>query len=328
MWLAITAVITGLVILVWSADKFVDGAAALANNLGMSPLLIGLTIVSLGTSAPEIFVSANAALNQATDIAVGNAIGSNLANVGLVLAITALITPLPIAKFLLIREIPVLLLVTALGAYCVHDGYLDRIDAACLLGGLLLLSALLIYRHVFSRFPEPDSNSDDDSEIKPLSNAKASFWLISGLLLLLLSSDMLVWGARDIASHFGISELVIGLTIVAIGTSLPELAASVASALRGHHDIALGNVVGSNILNLLTVIPVAAVIHPSALEPDAWSRDYLAMSALTLILAVLLVTKVMINSDKARMGRLSALLLLAFYGAYYWVLLQDQAVTV
>lgn len=328
MWLAIAAIAAGLVILVWSADKFVDGAAAIANNLGMSPLLIGLTIVSLGTSAPEIFVSANAALNQATDIAVGNAIGSNLANIGLVLAITALIAPLPIAKFLLIREIPVLLLVTALTAYCIHDGELDRIDAASLIGALFLLLALLIYRHMFSTIPEPESSSDDASEIKPLTNAKAGFWLISGLLLLLFSSDMLVWGARDIAMRFGISELVIGLTIVAIGTSLPELAASIASALRGHHDIALGNVVGSNILNLLTVIPVAAAIYPSTLEAAVWSRDYLAMSALTLILAVLLVGKVVVQSDKARLGRFSALLLLAFYGAYYWVLLQEQTITV
>lgn len=317
MWLAIGAIILGFVLLVWSADRFVDGAAAVASNLGMSTMMIGLTIVALGTSAPEIFVSANAALNQASEMAVGNAIGSNLANTGMVLGITALVAPIPIAMALLKREMPFMLFVIGVGAYCVYDLTLDRIDGAILIGALLLLFSLLFYSKSHPSHPE-DEAEEDDEPLPQMSNGKAWLSLLAGLVVLIASSDLLVWGAKDIATAMGVSELIIGLTIVAVGTSLPELAASVVSALRGHHDIALGNILGSNMLNILGVMSTAAFIAPTALEPSVLSRDYLAMVILTLALAFMLYSYVGLAKRRpATLGRFSGAILLALYAGYY-----------
>lgn len=322
MWLAIGAILLGFILLVWSADRFVDGAAAVASNLGMSAMMIGLTIVALGTSAPEIFVSANAALNQASELAVGNAIGSNLANTGMVLGITALVAPIPIARALLKREMPFMLFVIAVGAYCVYDLELDRTDAAILIGILILLFASLFYSKSHPAHPE-DEAEEDDEEIPQMSNAKAWLSLLAGLVVLIASSDMLVWGAKEIATGMGVSELVIGLTIVAVGTSLPELAASVASALRGHHDIALGNILGSNMLNILGVMSTAAIIAPTALEPSVLTRDYFAMGILIIVLALMLYSYFGLSKGgKPKLGRISGLILIALYAGYYgWLFL-------
>lgn len=317
MWLAIGAIILGFVLLVWSADRFVDGAAAVASNLGMSAMMIGLTIVALGTSAPEIFVSANAALNQASELAVGNAIGSNLANTGMVLGITALVAPIPIAKALIKRELPFMLFVIAIGAYCIYDLELDRIDAAILIGILLLLFSLLFYSKSHPAHPEEEAE-EDDVALPQMSGAKAWLSLLVGLVVLIASSDLLVWGAKYVATAMGVSELIIGLTIVAVGTSLPELAASVASALRGHHDIALGNILGSNMLNILGVMSTAAVIAPTALEPSVLTRDYFSMGAISLVLAFMLYSYVgLSNKQPATLGRFSGAILLALYAGYY-----------
>lgn len=317
MWLAIGAIILGFVLLVWSADRFVDGAAAVASNLGMSAMMIGLTIVALGTSAPEIFVSANAALNQASELAVGNAIGSNLANTGMVLGITALVAPIPIAKALLKRELPFMLFVIAIGAYCIYDLELDRIDAAILIGILLLLFSLLFYSKSHPAHPEEEAE-EDDVALPQMSGAKAWLSLLVGLVVLIASSDLLVWGAKYVATAMGVSELIIGLTIVAVGTSLPELAASVASALRGHHDIALGNILGSNMLNILGVMSTAAVIAPTALEPSVLTRDYFSMGAISLVLAFMLYSYVgLSNKQPATLGRFSGAILLVLYAGYY-----------
>lgn len=317
MWLAIGAIILGFVLLVWSADRFVDGAAAVASNLGMSAMMIGLTIVALGTSAPEIFVSANAALNQASELAVGNAIGSNLANTGMVLGITALVAPIPIAKALIKRELPFMLFVIAIGAYCIYDLELDRIDAAILIGILLLLFSLLFYSKSHPAHPEEEAE-EDDVALPQMSGAKAWLSLLVGLVVLIASSDLLVWGAKYVATAMGVSELIIGLTIVAVGTSLPELAASVASALRGHHDIALGNILGSNMLNILGVMSTAAVIAPTALEPSVLTRDYFSMGAISLVLAFMLYSYVgLSNKQPATLGRFSGAILLVLYAGYY-----------
>lgn len=317
MWLAIGAIILGFVLLVWSADRFVDGAAAVASNLGMSAMMIGLTIVALGTSAPEIFVSANAALNQASELAVGNAIGSNLANTGMVLGITALVAPIPIAKALIKRELPFMLFVIAIGAYCIYDLELDRIDAAILIGILLLLFSLLFYSKSHPAHSEEEAE-EDDVALPQMSGAKAWLSLLVGLVVLIASSDLLVWGAKYVATAMGVSELIIGLTIVAVGTSLPELAASVASALRGHHDIALGNILGSNMLNILGVMSTAAVIAPTALEPSVLTRDYFSMGAISLVLAFMLYSYVgLSNKQPATLGRFSGAILLVLYAGYY-----------
>lgn len=276
----ILALITGLILLVWSADRFVLGAAATAKNFGMSPMLIGLTIVSFGTSAPEILVSLMASTSGAGDLAIGNALGSNIANIALVLGITALIAPLPVKSGVLKKELPLLLGVTILAGILLFDLQLNRID------GIILLIALGVCLYLFSRFQKNASNDSlaEDEELPSMENRSAIFWLITGLVILAISSKMLVWGASEIAYSLGVSKLVVGLTIVAIGTSLPELAASIASALKNHHDIAIGNIVGSNIFNLVAVMAIPGLVAPIGMDAIVFQRDYVVMLGLTFAL--------------------------------------------
>ncbi|MCV6591074.1 MAG: calcium/sodium antiporter [Marinobacterium sp.] len=278
----ILALIAGLTLLVWSADHFVNGAAATARNFGMSPLLIGLTIVSFGTSAPEILVSIMAAISDSGDLAVGNALGSNIANIAMVLGITALIAPLPVKSGVLRQEIPVLIVVTLLAGVLLLDLKLALLDS------LILITALLLSLYLFRRFQRnagDDSVAEEAAEMPQMSTPRAILTLITGLAVLIASSRMLVWGATEIATALGVSELVIGLTIVAIGTSLPELAASVASALKNHHDIAIGAVVGSNIFNLAAVMAIPGFVSTIALDTIVLQRDYAIMLMFTLLLA-------------------------------------------
>ncbi|WP_430461385.1 calcium/sodium antiporter [Thalassolituus sp. LLYu03] len=309
MLTAIAAVIAGLVILVWSADKFVIGAAATARRLGMSPLLVGLTIVAMGTSAPEMFVSVMAALDGAGNLAVGNALGSNITNIALVLGVTALISPIPLQKKLLKKELPLLVLVSIIGGLTLADLTLDMTDALILFGTMIFALYLMFLDSKESG--ESIVEEDEAQEIENTPMRKAIIELVIGLIALMLSSKMLVWGATLIAREFGISELVIGLTIVAIGTSLPELAASVASALKGHHDIAIGNVIGSNIFNLLTVMPIPGLLAVTQVESMALYRDYAVMMLLTLALLLLF----LISYRKGKLGRIpGAFLTLTFAG--------------
>ncbi len=279
----IAAILAGFLVLIWSADRFVIGAAATARGLGMSPMLIGLTIVSIGTSAPEMLVSSFAAYDNAGGLAIGNALGSNIANIGLVLGITALVAPLPVQSGLMRKELPLLMVVTLSIAAILWDGYLGLTDAVILLMGLVTC-LYLFYR--FQKFAAPEEIAHEEEEIPELPTAKALFWLIVGLVLLAASSRLLVWGATSIATSLGVSDLVIGLTIVAIGTSLPELAASIASALKKHHDIAIGNVVGSNIFNLLAVMPLPGLIRPFHFDPSVLTRDFAVMVGFTLALFI------------------------------------------
>ncbi|MDO6564059.1 calcium/sodium antiporter [Amphritea sp. 1_MG-2023] len=304
----IIALLLGFIILVWSADRFVIGAAGTAKNMGMSPMLIGLTVVSFGTSAPEILVSIMASTTGAGDLAVGNALGSNIANIGLVLGITALIAPLPVRSKVLKQEVPLLLAITLLAGGVLYDLYLGRIDAIVL---CLALAACLYLFTRFQRNASDDAINDEEEELPELSTAWAIFWLITGLLLLAASSRLLVWGATEIALSLGVSDLVIGLTIVAIGTSLPELAASVASALKGHTDIALGNVVGSNIFNIAAVMAVPGLLVPIQLESVVLWRDYGATLALTVLLVALV-----IYQRSPKISRLEGGILLTAYAGY------------
>lgn len=308
LWLAWIFIVGGIAVLVWSADRFVAGSAALAQNFGVSKIVIGLTIVSLGTSAPEILVSINAALAGNGELAIGNALGSNIANVGLVLAITALITTIPIAGHLLRQEVPVLLLVTCLAGIFLFDGKLEVWE------GLLLaiLIAPLLYLMNRVKAARPDELELDT--IPNLGTAKAILWFIVGLAALVASANILVRGAEDIALHFGVSPLVIGLTVVAVGTSLPELAASVASALKGHHDIALGNVIGSNIFNLLAVMSIPGIVGLASMERAVFYRDYLVMAGITLLMCAA------IFLSRRGLGRLFGAVLLLSYIAYYLIL--------
>ena len=310
MYVEIGAVLIGLVLLVWSADQFVVGAAATARHLGMSPMLIGLTIVSIGTSAPEMFVSGMAALDNAGNLAIGNALGSNITNIGLVLGITALIAPLPIQKKMMRKELPLLLVASVIGGIVLLDLSLNLMDSVILL--IAFLACMFILFRFQGQSGEPAMDAEEAEAIEHTGTAKAAFLLVAGLAVLMVSSKLLVWGATGIAQTYGVSDLVIGLTIVAIGTSLPELAASVASALKGHHDIAIGNVIGSNLFNLLIVMPVPGLITVTAVEHAAFYRDYMVMMALTVGLILL----IMLNFKKGRVGRFSGVLLTGAYTAY------------
>ncbi len=310
MLTATAAIIAGLILLVWSADKFVLGAAATARRLGMSPLLVGLTIVAMGTSAPEMFVSAMAALDGAGNLAIGNALGSNIANIALVLGITALISPIPLQKKLLKKELPLLILISIIGGLTLMDLELNLTDA------IILLTAMVISLYLmFLNTRESGAQIVEEDEAEEIENTplkKAILELIIGLVVLMISSRLLVWGATEIARAYGVSDLVIGLTIVAIGTSLPELAASVASALKGHHDIAIGNVIGSNMFNLLTVMPIPGLLAVTRVEPEALYRDYSVMMGLTIALLALF----LINYRKGSLGRATGLLLTGSFAAY------------
>jgi len=313
-------ILLGFIGLVWSADRFVDGAAAMARNYGMSPLMIGLTIVSLGTSAPEIIVSISAALSGSGDIAIGNALGSNLANVGLVLGITALISPTPIGSALLKREIPILLLVTLTAGAVLYDLHLALIDSIILLVGLVAFLGIMIYRK--SHHIDADDDTEDP-ELQDLSPRAAWMWFLIGLVTLIGSSQLLINGSQTVALELGVSELIIGLTVIAVGTSLPELAASAMSAIRGHHDIALGNIIGSNIFNILAVMSMPGLFTTLDLEAAVFSRDYLAMLGITLALIAIIVIDRSLLKDKsetAKIGRLAGVSLLAMYGGYYYLL--------
>ena len=280
----ITEVIVGLTLLIWGADRFVHGAGAMARNLGVAPLMIGLTIVSFATSAPEILVSVVAALRGEPDLAIGNAIGSNIANIGLVLGVVAVIRPIPLKSATLRREMPALLAVSLLTVALFLDSVLNRIDGFVLLTGLVIVIIWLVRLGLRSSSTDPLS-ADFDAEIpKNMKMRTAIIWLVVGLAALLFGAELLVDGAIEIARTIGVSEVVIGVTLVALATSLPELAVSAVSALRGEYGLAIGNIVGSNIFNLLAVIGVAAAIQPAVLPQTVLSLHIFVMVAFTLVL--------------------------------------------
>lgn len=282
--LPIVAVVAGFVLLVWGADRFVVGAASTARNLGLSTLIIGLTVVGFGTSAPEILVSGMAAWQGNPGLSIGNALGSNIANIGLILGVTALIQPLDVHSDTLRREFPILLAVVLFAGVLMADDSLGRIDGLLLLGGLCLMLYWLVTLGMRMRRGDPLSQeiTAEIPQSQPLS--RAILWLVVGFVVLLVSSRMLVWGAVAIATQLGVSDLVIGLTIVAIGTSLPELAAAVMSAIKKEHDIAIGNVIGSNMFNLLAVLPLPGIISPGPFPKAVLVRDLPVMGIMTLAL--------------------------------------------
>ena len=319
MWVPLLVLILGLVTLVWSADRFLSGAASAAGHLGVSKMLIGLTVVSLGTSAPEILVALTAAIEGNPLLAVGNAIGSNIANIGLVLGITAMIAPLPFSSGVLRKELPWLLGATLLTLWLLFDLQLTRLD------GVILLTAmgLIMYRLVKTQQATTEGVSvsieEELDELQALSRRKAIFWLVAGLILLLVSAEMLVWAATRIAEWLGVTEMVIGLTVVAVGTSLPELAATVGAAVKGHSDIAIGNVVGSNILNILVVLAVPGLVSEPVIDNVALWRDCGMMLALTLALALFAYA---IGSQRVITRFEGAVILLGWVG-YNYVLFQQ-----
>jgi cation:H+ antiporter len=243
-------------------------------------------IVGFGTSAPEMVVSALAASQGNPGIALGNAYGSNITNIALILGITALISPIAVHSQVLRKELPILTVITALAAWQLWDGEISRIDAFVLLGVFAGLMVWTIWQGMHKKADAFGSEMEKELAVDAMPIRRAIFWLVVGLVLLIVSSRILVWGAVEIAHGFGVSDLIIGLTIVAVGTSLPELASSVIAARKGEHDIALGNILGSNLFNTLAVVGIAGTIHPMAVGPEVFSRDILAMAVLTVSLFV------------------------------------------
>ena len=313
MLLPIAAIIAGLILLVWSADRFVDGSAATARYFGMPSLLIGIIIVGFGTSAPEMVVSALAATAGNPGIALGNAYGSNITNIGLILGFTALISPIAVSSQVVRKELPILLAISAMAAWQIYDGELTRLDAIILLAVFALIMGTTIYQELKKKKYAPqDAQDTQDAQESSMSLPKAIMWLVLGLVLLIVSSRMLVWGAVEIAHALGISDLIIGLTIVAVGTSLPELASSIIAAIKNEHDIALGNIIGSNLFNTLAVVGIAGSIAPMEVSFEVLTRDMTVMCALTVALLIFALGK----KGKARINRFEGALLLLSYIAY------------
>jgi cation:H+ antiporter len=326
MILPIVAVVLGLGVLVWSADKFVDGAVGIAKFCGMSTLLIGMVIVGFGTSAPEMVVSAISAMQNAPELALGNAYGSNIANIALILGLTAVISPVIVVRKALKRDLPVLLAVTALSIYLASDGAINRLDGIILLLVFAGVMAFNIVSEIRQKKAEGTSETEAD-EGEKLSLGKSVFWLVFGLALLVASSRALVWGAVEIARALGVSDLLIGLTIVAVGTSLPELASSIAAARKGENDLAFGNIIGSNLFNTLLVVGIASTIAPMhSFEPSVFNRDMPVMAVLTALLLLfgLPVRKKRLDASGHRIGRINRLegaTFLAIYIGYIGVLI-------
>jgi cation:H+ antiporter len=307
------ATLAGFILLMWGADRFVVGAASTARNLGVPPLLIGLTLVGMATSGPEIFVSVTASLAGDPALAAGNAIGSNIANIGLVLGMTALIMPISVRSVTLRREMPALLAVTLVMTMVLIDLRLGRLEGVLLMVALVLVLYWLVVLGSRSGINDPIS-LDYAAEIPAdMPMNKALRWLVVGLVVLLTGANLLVWGAKNLAVAFGVSELVIGLTVVAIGTSLPELAVSIVSALKGEHDMAIGNIIGSNLFNSLAVLGIAGIIHPAEFERELLTAHLPVMIGLTLVLFLMTYN----FGGSSRIGRREGLLLLAAFFSYH-----------
>jgi len=321
----VLAILAGFALLIWSADKFVLGASNTARSFSISPLIVGVVIVGLGTSAPEMLVSAMAAMDGNTGLSIGNAIGSNVTNVGLMLGLTALFYPLHINSKLLKREMPVLLLIMGLSYYLLLDQFLSTID------GMLLLAMLFVMLGITIK--EAKSHGEDnlpqeilDELPEEVSKGVALKWLIIGIAVLIGSSRLLVWGAVEVAEFFQVSDLIIGLTVVAIGTSLPELATTLAAARKKEFDLAVGNIIGSNMFNILGVMALPGLIHADKFDPAVLTRDYPVMVALTVALMIFSIA--WRKGKGGILGRFEGLLLLAGYIGYMFWLYQDMTASV
>ena len=310
----LASIVFGFALLVWSADRFVDGAASTAKHLGMPSLLIGILIVGFGTSAPEMVVSAIAAYEGNPGLALGNAIGSNIVNIALILGITAIVAPIAVNSKIVKKEIPLLLLIVLFTGYLLLDNTLTLFEGVILLAGFFALVLWSVFAAFRSRGDSFEDQMDIELNEDIMSLKVGIMWLVFGLILLIASSRLLVWGAVGVANSFGVSDLIIGLTIVALGTSLPELAASVIAARKGEHDIAIGNVVGSNMFNLLAVIGIAVIIAPmNSIPLEVLKRDWIIMLLLTIALFVMAYG---FKGRNGRINRVEGTILILCYAAY------------
>jgi len=313
------SVISGVFFLIWSADKFVDGASITANHFGMPPLLIGMLIIGFGTSTPEILVSALASYQGNPSIALGNAYGSNITNIALILGITAIINPVKVESGIIKKELPVLSLVTLFSVYIVSDYNISRLDAFSLLIVFSIILFWTLYTGSNKKHDPLALEVKGEMKINKIPVKKAIFWLVSGFIIMVFSSKILVWGAVGIAKILGISDLIIGLTIITVGTSLPELASSIVATRKGDHDLAMGNILGSNLINTLTVVGIAGLINPIKVPADLVLRDFPVMTILTLSLFIMSYG----FRGQGRINRLEGMLLLMTYIAYTILLLKN-----
>jgi len=309
------AIVGGLVLLIWSSDLFVDGASSIARNLGVSPLIVGMLIIGFGTSAPEMLVSGTAALQGNPALGIGNALGSNITNITLVLGLTAIFYVLPVHSQLLKKELPLVLLAALLSWGLLLDDYFSRMDAIILLIALTFILSWMIMS--VKKDTTHDDPLIDDTFVElpdklPLN--KSIFFTVIGLLLLLLSSKVLVWGASSVATELGVSDLIIGLTIVAIGTSLPELAATISSARKGETDLAVGNIVGSNLFNTLAVLAIPGLIQPLKIPEGVLNRDMPIMVGFTVLLLVF--SYGCFKNSRLKINRLKGVILVSAFIAY------------
>ncbi|MFP4167414.1 MAG: calcium/sodium antiporter [Desulfonatronovibrionaceae bacterium] len=313
MTVALISLITGALLLVWSADRFVQGSASAARHFGMPPMLIGMVIVGFGTSAPEMLVSALAAVQGSPGIALGNAYGSNITNIALILGLTALISPIAVDSQVLRKELPLLAGVTLVAAWQLWDSEISRLDALVLLAVFGAVMAWTIRQGLGKKRDSLENAVSKELKARAMPVRKAFFWLVVGLLVLVASSRLLVWGAVEIAQILGLRDMIIGLTVVAVGTSLPELASSIIAARKREHDIALGNVLGSNLFNTLAVVGIAGSIHPISVGPEVFRRDIIFMTILTFSLFVV---SYRFRRGLGRINRVEGGVLLACYAGY------------
>jgi len=310
--------IIGLFLLVKSSDYFIEGAASTAIHLNIAPLVIGVVVLGFGTSMPEIIVSILASMDGTPGLAIGNVIGSNIANIALVLGFAALIAPILVTSSILKRELPLLLFISSAGILLILDGTLDRIDGVLL---LITLFTVMFWMIKANNQSQKNPNTQDPlaaelthelEEVSDLPLKTAILYLILGLIVLMASAKMMVWGAVEIAHLFGISEIIIGLTIIAIGTSLPELAAAAAAARKNEADLMIGNILGSNLFNLLAVLAMPALIAPGKIDSNILFLDYPIMLLLTLAMLMVALPR----KGKAEITRTEGALLLSAYIAY------------
>ena len=314
MFVSIVAVLVGLSLLVWSADRFVDGAVGVSKFCGISTLMIGMVVVGFGTSAPEMVVSAVSAIQNNPELALGNAYGSNIANIALILGLTAVISPVAVKTSSIKKDLPILLLVTAISILLVSNLSVSRTDGVVMFSVFSLVMAI----NIFSEKKNKAVNNSEKIDDTPVSIWKSLLWLLIGIILLVASSRLLVWGAVEIARSLGVSDLLIGLTIVAVGTSLPELASSIAAARKGEADLAFGNIIGSNLFNTLMVVGIAAVINPmEKISSGILYRDMPLMALLTILLFLFGLPVRKVNGIRTgRINRIEGAVFLAFYISY------------
>lgn len=323
MLIPLLQLIAGFVLLIWGADRLVNGASALARNAGISPLVIGLTIVGFGTSAPELVTSAVASLQGNPALAVGNALGSNIANVGLILGATALLYPVQVQSGVLRREAPVLLLIMVITTTLMLDLRLDILDGIILSLALGVMTIWMVRLGMKSGQRDQLASDLADEVPQDMSTSRAALWTLVGLVVLPLSSKILVDGAVTLALHLGVPEVIVGLTVIAFGTSLPELAAAATSALKKEDDLAVGNILGSNMFNLLGVLGIAAVVHPLDIARELLFRDTAMMFFITLLFLGLYFWP----GARGRIGRAGGIILLVSFLTYQWFLIAPLVAT-